>query len=267
MALRIDILTLFPEMFAPILGTSIPKRAAEKGLVSYHLTNVRDFATDAHKSVDDRPFGGGPGMVMIAPVMFDAVEHAERQDPRAAVRVLLSPQGRVLDQALVRELATKERLLLIAGHYEGFDERIIEGLSPLEVSIGDYVLSGGELAAMVLVDAVVRLLPGALGHEAGADDESFAGGLLEYPQYTRPREFRGMPVPDILLSGNHKAMAQWRQAQREARTEQRRPDLWQAYVAGRPPEAEKKRKKKRPPPDDPATESPAADEERDKREH
>jgi tRNA (guanine37-N1)-methyltransferase len=230
MALRIDILTLFPEMFTPVLGTSIPKRAAEKGLVSYHLTNVRDFATDAHKSVDDRPFGGGPGMVMMCQTVFDAVEAAEAQDPRPARRILLSPQGQVFDQRMAEELAKEPRLLLIAGHYEGFDERIIDGLRPTELSIGDYVLSGGELAAMVIVDAVVRLLPGALGHQEGAADETFAGGLLEYPQYTRPREFRGMTVPDVLLSGNHAAIAKWRLEQRKRRTEQRRPDLWRAYL-------------------------------------
>ena len=229
---RIDILTLFPEMFAPVLGTSIPKRAADKGLVSYHLTNIRDFATDAHKSVDDRPFGGGPGMVMMCQTLFDAVEAAEKQDPRPARRILLSPQGRVFDQSIAVELSKAERLLLIAGHYEGFDERIIEGLRPLELSIGDYVLSGGELAAMVVVDAVVRLLPGALGHEDGAAEESFAEGLLEFPQYTRPREFRGMAVPDILLSGNHAAIAAWRLEQRKLRTKERRPDLWQKYQHG-----------------------------------
>src|SRR5690242_13405328 len=228
--MRIDILTLFPEMFTAVLGTSIPKRAAEKGLVEYQFTNIRDFATDAHKSVDDKPFGGGPGMVMMCQTLFDAVAHAEQQDPRPATRILLSPQGRVMDQALVEELSRNERLLLIAGHYEGFDERIIDGLSPMELSIGDYVLSGGELAAMVVIDAVVRLLPGALGAEHGAADESFAEGLLEYPQYTRPREFRGMSVPDILLSGNHAAIAAWRQQQRELRTQQRRPDLWQRYL-------------------------------------
>src|ERR1700679_1347093 len=158
--MRIDILTLFPEMFAGFLGTSIPKRAAEKGRVSYHLTNIRDFATDAHKSVDDKPFGGGPGMVMMCQTVFDAVEHAEKQDSRPATRILLSPQGRLFDQNLATELAGRERLLLIAGHYEGFDQRIVEGLTPMELSIGDYVLSGGEIAAMIVVDAVVRLLPG-----------------------------------------------------------------------------------------------------------
>ena len=228
MSLRVDILTLFPEMFAPVLGTSIPKRAAEKGLVEYRLTNIRDFAGDAHKSVDDKPFGGGPGMVLMAPVVFDAVETVEKQDPRPATRILLTPQGRRFDQKLAESLVKHPRLLLIAGHYEGFDERIIEGLRPLEVSIGDYVLSGGELAAMVVVDAVVRLLPGALGAEDGAADETFAGGLLEHPQYTRPRDFRGMAVPDVLLSGNHGAIAAWRHEQRKERTRQRRPDLWRA---------------------------------------
>jgi tRNA (guanine37-N1)-methyltransferase len=236
MALRIDILTLFPEMFTAVLGTSIPKRAAEKGLVEYRFTNIRDFATDAHKSVDDKPFGGGPGMVMMCQTVFDAVESAEKQDPRDATRILLTPQGRPFTQELAEDFANRERLLLIAGHYEGFDERIIDGLKPIEVSIGDYVLSGGELAAMVLIDAVVRLLPGALGAETGAADETFADGLIEYPQYTRPRDFRGMSVPDILLSGNHAAIARWRQEQRELRTKHRRPDLWQAYLKRRQPE-------------------------------
>ncbi|HUB25097.1 MAG TPA: tRNA (guanosine(37)-N1)-methyltransferase TrmD [Tepidisphaeraceae bacterium] len=228
--MRIDVLTLFPEMFGPFLGASIPKRAAEKGLVSYHLTNIRDFATDAHLSVDDKPFGGGPGMVMMCPVVFDAVESVEARDPRPARRVLLTPSGKKLDQDVARNLAAEQRLLLIAGRYEGFDERISLGLKPLELSIGDYILSGGELAAMVVIDAVVRLLPGALGAETGAADESFGPDerLLEHPQYTRPRTFRGMDVPPILLSGDHAAIARWRAEQREARTRDRRPDLWQA---------------------------------------
>ncbi len=228
--MRIDILTLFTEMFAPVLGTSIPKRAAEKGLVSYHLTDIRQFAADAHKSVDDKPFGGGPGMVMMCPVLFDAIETVERQDPRPARRVVLTPQGQRFDQRVAGELAAEQRLLLIAGRYEGFDERIIEGLKPMELSIGDFVLSGGELAAMVVIDAVVRLLPGVLGAADGAADETFADGLLEHPQYTRPREFRGMETPDVLLSGNHKTIAAWKLEQRKLRTEQRRPDLWQAYL-------------------------------------
>jgi tRNA (guanine37-N1)-methyltransferase len=221
-------------MFDAVLGTSIPKRAAEKGLVSYHLTNIRDFATDAHKSVDDKPFGGGPGMVMMCQTIFDAVESIERQDAqhgsKQCVRILLTPQGRLFDQSVAEELAAKDRLLLIAGHYEGFDDRISQGLKPMELSIGDYILSGGELAAMVVVDAVVRLLPGALGAEDGAADESFADGLLEYPQYTRPREFRGMAAPEVLLGGNHAEIAKWRLEQRRQRTKDRRPDLWQAYL-------------------------------------
>ena len=229
MALRFDILTLFPEMFGSFLGTSIPKRAAEKGLVEYKLSNFRDFATDAHQSVDDKPFGGGPGMVMMCQTVYDAVEAAEKQDPRTAIRILLSPQGKKFDQAMAEQLAAQDRLLLIAGRYEGFDERIVEGLRPIELSIGDYVLSGGELAAMVVIDAVVRLLPGALGAEDGAADETFTDGLIEHPQYTRPRDFRGMGVPEVLLSGNHAAIAAWRLDQRKKRTAERRPDLWSAY--------------------------------------
>ena len=226
MALRIDILTLFPEMFGPFLNTSIPGRAADKGLVEYRLADLREFGRGPHKKVDDRPFGGGPGMVLAAPVVVEAVEAVEAQDERPATRLLMSPQGRVLDQALAEELAAKERLLLISGRYEGFDERIIDLLTPTEVSIGDYVLSGGELAAMVVVDAVVRLRPGVLGAEQGAADESFAGGLLEFPQYTRPPEYRGLAVPPVLTGGDHGAVAEWRHEQRELRTKQRRPDLW-----------------------------------------
>ena len=230
MALRIDILTLFPEMFEPILGTSIPKRAAAKGLVEYHLTNYRQYAVDARKTVDDSSFGGGPGMVMICQTVFDTVDAVEKQDTRPAERILLTPQGQKFDQSLAQELAGKERLLLITGHYEGFDERVIDGLKPREISIGDFVLSGGELPAMVLIDAIVRLIPGVLGAQTGAEDESFAKGLLEYPQYTRPRDYRGMVVPDILLSGDHKQIANWRLEQRKQRTQTRRPDLWSAYL-------------------------------------
>jgi tRNA (guanine37-N1)-methyltransferase len=221
-------------MFEPFLGTSIPKRAAEKGLVGYHLTNIRDFATDAHKSVDDKPFGGGPGMVLMCQTLFDAVESVERQDTDKPLRVLLTPQGRLFDQAVAQQLAGERRLLLIAGHYEGFDQRLIDGLELMELSIGDFVLSGGELAAMVVIDAVVRLLPGALGAADGAADETFADGLLEHPQYTRPRNFRGMAVPEVLLGGDHAAIARWRLEQRRLRTAQRRPDLWRAYLDRNP---------------------------------
>jgi tRNA (guanine37-N1)-methyltransferase len=226
MPLRIDILTLFPEMYGPVLGTSIPKRAAEKGIVSYHLTDLRKFGEGVHQSVDDKPFGGGPGMVFMCGPMFAAVEHVESQQPETpATRVLLTPGGKRLDQRMVRELSMLRRLLLIAGHYEGFDQRIVDGLAPMEVSIGDYVLSGGELPAMVLIDAVVRLLPGALGASDGAEDESFTGGLLEHPQYTRPRDFRGMGVPEVLLGGDHRKIAKWRQEKRLEITRTRRPDL------------------------------------------
>jgi tRNA (guanine37-N1)-methyltransferase len=245
MPLRFDILTLFPEMFAPVLGASILKRAAAKGLVSYHLTNIRDSATDSHKSVDDKPFGGGPGMVMMPDIVVPAVESVEARDPTPATRIVLTPTGRTLDQRLAEDLARKDRLLLIAGHYEGFDQRILDVLNPLEVSIGDYVLSGGELAAMVVVDAVVRLLPGALGAIDGAHDESFTDGLLEYPQYTRPREFRGLSVPDVLLGGNHREIAAWRLAERKRITAERRPDLWQAWQAAHPEPPAKKNKRRR----------------------
>jgi tRNA (guanine37-N1)-methyltransferase len=227
--MRIDILSLFPGMFTPILGTSIPKRAAEKGLVSYHLHDIRDVATDAHRSVDDRPFGGGPGMVMMAPILADAVDRADALDPAPATRLLMSPAGRTLDQAFVRELASKPRLMLVCGRYEGVDSRAIDALGLTELSIGDYVLSGGELAAMCVVDAVVRLLPGALGHEQGAIEESFSDGLLEHPQFTWPREFRSMGVPEVLLGGDHKKIAAWKQQQREQLTRRRRPDLWEKY--------------------------------------
>lgn len=229
MSLRIDILTLFPELFGPFLTTSIPGRAAEKGLVEYRLTDLREFGKGPHRKVDDRPFGGGPGMVLTAPVVVEAVEAVEAQDERPATRLLMSPQGRVLDQALAEELAGKERLLLISGRYEGFDQRISDVLAPLEVSIGDYVLSGGELAAMVVVDVVVRLRPGVLGAEQGPLDESFAGGLLEFPQYTRPPVYRGLEVPPVLTGGDHGAVAKWRHEQRELKTKQRRPDLWAEY--------------------------------------
>lgn len=238
--MRFDVLTTFPEMFAwhagapdlagkPALSVSIPARARAAGLVSWHAHNIRAWANNRHDKTDDRPFGGGPGMVMTCQPMWDAVHAVEAMDPRPATRVLLTPQGVPLNQALVRDLATRPRLLLIAGHYEGIDERVIEKLAPMEVSLGDYVLSGGELGAMVLIDAVTRLIPGALGHDDSAAQDSFAADqgapLLDCPHYTRPREWMGVPVPDVLLGGDHKAVAAWRLAQRHARTRARRPDL------------------------------------------
>lgn len=229
--MRIDILTIFPEMFEPTLSVSIPGRARDAGLLSWHTTDIRAFTTDKHSKVDDRPFGGGPGMVMKCQPLWDATVHAESQDERPATRVLLTPQGRRLDQPLIEELARKPRLLLIAGHYEGIDERVIERLDPLEVSVGDYVLSGGELPAMLLIDAVARLQSGALGHDDSASEDSFsvrddAGRpLLDCPHYTRPREWEGASVPEILLSGDHGKIDAWRHEQRLARTKARRADL------------------------------------------
>ena len=225
---RIDIVTLFPEMFDGFLAASIVGRAVRNGLVEVGRTNIRDFATDTYGSVDDSPFGGGVGMVLMCQPVFDAVESLRKSPPPGQV-VLLTPQGRPLDQKLAVDLAGRDRLILVCGHYEGFDERIRQGLADLEVSVGDFVLSGGETAAMVVIDAVVRLLPGALGKDESVQAESFSEGLLEYPQYTRPRTFRSMDVPDVLLSGDHARIARWRQEQAELRTLQRRPDLWEQY--------------------------------------
>ncbi len=226
MAIRIDILTLFCEMFDGFLSTSIVGRAIAGGLVNVHRTNIRDYAKGSYGKVDDAPFGGGPGMVLMCQPIFDAVEFVRPQaDPPGKV-ILLTPQGRPMDHALVSEFARQERLILLAGHYESFDERIRTELVDMEVSLGDFVLSGGEIAAMALVDATVRLLPRVLGATESLDEESFSDGLLEYPQYTRPREFRGMKVPDVLLNGDHAKIAAWRAEQAELRTMQRRPDLW-----------------------------------------
>jgi len=224
MALRIDVITLFPEAFRSVLESSIIGRALREGRAEVVLTNLRDFAPDARGTVDDKPFGGGPGMVLMCDPVYKAVEYAQGLDPRRARVILLTPQGEPLRQPRVRELAQEGRLLLVCGHYEGFDERIRQ-LADLELSIGDYVLTGGELPALVVIDAVVRLIAGVLGAEDGTHEESFSGGLLEYPQYTRPREFRGMAVPEVLLSGNHAEIARWRAEQALARTRQRRADL------------------------------------------
>jgi len=229
--MRIDILTLFPDMFTGVLGNSILKRAADKGLVQYHLHQLRDYTKDPHKKVDDRPFGGGPGMVFMCQPVLDAVTAIEQLDPAPATRILLCPQGRQLSQAVAGELLPLPRLLLIAGHYEGFDERIKTLLKPQEISIGDYVLSGGELPALVLLDTVVRLLPGVLGDDLSSHGESFAAadatiqGGLEYPHYTRPREYGGLAVPEVLLSGNHAAIEAWRREESRKRTAEKRPDL------------------------------------------
>lgn len=224
--MRIDLLTLFPEVFEPFFSSSIIGRARESKRVSIDYTNIRDFARDRHHSVDDRPFGGGPGMVMMCEPVFDAIEHVESQgSDEQPTKILLTPQGERLNQSIAAELAEKPWLILLCGHYEGFDERIRKGINAREISIGDYVLSGGETAAMVLVDSIVRLLPGVLGDDESAKNDSFADGLLEYPQYTRPRSFRDMEVPEILLSGDHGLIDAWRKEQAMKRTQSRRPDL------------------------------------------
>src|SRR5215831_600087 len=208
--MRIEVLTLFPGMFAGPLDESIIKRAREKGLLDLNIHNLRDYAHDRHKTVDDRPFGGGPGMLLKPEPIFEAVERLARSETRV---ILLSPAGRVFNQAIARELAQMNHLLIITGHYEGFDERVRQELADDELSIGDFVLTNGSLPAMIVIDAVTRLLPGALGAEESAQEESFSHGLLEYPQYTRPAEFRGLKVPEVLLSGNHAQIAKWRAEQ------------------------------------------------------
>ena len=223
--MRIDVLTLFPEMFPGPLDASILGRAVESALVKVLLHNIRDYAEDKHHVVDDYPFGGGPGMVMKPEPLFKAVEEVAALDsPRGRV-VLLTPQGRLLTQGIAEELSRERRLILVCGHYEGVDERVREHLVDDEISIGDYVLSGGELPALVLIDVVVRRLPGVLGSDESLSEESHAQGLLEYPQYTRPAEFRGWSVPEMLLSGHHAQIALWRRRQSILRTRRRRPDL------------------------------------------
>lgn len=223
--MRIDILTLFPRMFEGPFAESIVKRAVDAGLVSLAIHNFREFARDRHGTVDDYSFGGGEGMVLKPGPIFEAVESLQGQGGNAGPVVLLTPQGRLLCDRVARDLAREPGLVLICGHYEGVDERVRQHLVTDEISIGEYVLTGGELAAMVLVDAVVRLLPGALGSEQAAGEDSFARGFLEYPQYTRPRVYRGWEVPGVLLSGNHQEIARWRQEQAMERTLLRRPDL------------------------------------------
>lgn len=224
--MRFDVLSLFPEILSGYLEQSLLKKAIEKSLVEVQLWNIRDWATDRHKSVDDTPYGGGPGMLIMCPPVYDAVEHVQAQAAEPGRLVMLTPQGRRLDQNLVQELAGYERLLLLCGRYEGFDDRIVQGLQPLEVSIGDFVCNGGEVPAMLVIDSVIRLVPGVLGDETSSKYDSFAEKrLLEYPQFTKPREYRGMSVPDVLLSGNHQAIAHWREQQSLQRTRERRADL------------------------------------------
>jgi tRNA (guanine37-N1)-methyltransferase len=220
--MKIDVLTLFPAMFAGPLDESIIMRARKKGLLDLNIHQLRDWTHDRHKTVDDKPFGGGPGMLMKVEPLFEAVDSLKREGTKV---ILLSPSGRKFSQQIARELSQEKDLLLVTGHYEGFDERVREGLADDELSIGDYVLTNGALPAMVVIDAVARLLPGVLGDDASSTDESFSHGLLEYPQYTRPAEFRGMKVPEVLLNGNHAEIEKWRREQAQLRTKECRPDL------------------------------------------
>lgn len=227
--MKTTILTLFPEMFPGILGASLPGKALKEGAWSLATVNIRDFATGNYASVDDTPYGGGAGMVMRPDIIDAAIRDAEARHGKASRKIYLSPRGRVLDQALVKELAAEPSLLLLCGRYEGVDQRVLDAHALEEISIGDFVLAGGEVAAMVLLEACVRLLPGVLGNAATTDEESFESGLLEYPHYTRPALWNGMAVPDILVSGHHAKVRDWRRAQAEAITQDRRPDLWEKY--------------------------------------
>lgn len=227
--MKINILTLFPEMFAPITG-SILGRACDKGILDFNFINIRDFSQDKHKHVDDYPFGGGPGMVMQAEPIFGALNSIEGMEAGKSRILYMSPRGKVLNQALIEELAENEEITILCGHYEGVDQRVLDHFQMEEVSIGDYILTGGELAAMVLVDSVARLIPGVLASEGSATEESIYSGLLEYPQYTKPREYEGMQVPDVLVSGNHKLIHLWKFEQSLRLTKEVRPDLFDAFV-------------------------------------
>ncbi len=225
--MRFDVLTLFPEIFSGYLTQSLLKLAIERSLVSIHTHNIRDWAHNKHKSVDDKPYGGGPGMLMMPGPTIEAVETVQKLEDTPGRVVMLTPQGRPLDQRLVEELAARSRLLLLCGRYEGFDQRVNDILEPEEVSLGDFIINGGEVAAMVVIDAVIRLVPGVLGDEDSGRFDSFSTGnrLLEFAQYTRPREFRGLEVPEVLLSGDHEQIAKWREQSSRERTAKCRPDL------------------------------------------
>jgi len=224
--MRFDILTLFPEMFQSYLGQGHLKRAIDRGLVDIQLHNFREYAQGKRKQVDDKPFGGGPGMLITCPPVFDCVEAVQAATPTPGRLLMMTPQGRKLDQTLVEELSQETRLLLLCGRYEGFDDRIRQGLGPLEVSVGDFICNGGEVPAMLIVDTVIRLIPGVLHDETSSRYDSFShAGLLEHPQFTRPREYRGMVVPDILINGDHKKIENWQREESLKRTAERRRDL------------------------------------------
>lgn len=226
--MQFDVITLFPELIENYCSHSIIGRAKEQGVISVNTTNPRDFSKSKHKKVDDTPYGGGAGMVLACDPIFSAVESITTVTNH--VKVLLTPQGKPYNQQIVKELGQKDQIVLICGHYEGFDERIREGLDVLEISIGDFVLTGGELPALCIIDSVSRFIEGALGKIESAHEDSFEEGLLEYPHYTRPYEYRGMKVPEILTSGHHENIAKWRKEQQIERTKERRPDLWEKYI-------------------------------------
>jgi tRNA (guanine37-N1)-methyltransferase len=225
--MRFDVLTLFPEMYPGYLGQSLLNKAIERDLVSVQTHNMRDWAEGRHNQIDDRPFGGGPGMILMVDPVVRAVEAVQDMAPNRGQVIMTTPQGRRLDQQFVEELAVMDRFVILCGRYEGFDQRVSDILNPMEISIGDYILNGGEVASMVLIDTLVRMVPGVLGDENSNIEDSFSRGnrMLEYPQYTRPREFRGHSVPDVLLSGNHPEIEKWRNEQSLQRTRQRRSDL------------------------------------------
>ncbi|WP_299477640.1 tRNA (guanosine(37)-N1)-methyltransferase TrmD [uncultured Roseibium sp.] len=224
------ILTLYPDMFPGPLGQSLSGRAMEKGLWQLETSQIRDFATDKHRSVDDTPAGGGAGMVLRADILAKAIDSAApAEDPRP--RFLMSPRGRPLTQSLAHELASGPGAIIVCGRFEGIDQRVIDSRRLEEVSVGDYILSGGEIAAITMLDAVIRLLPGVMGNMESAETESFETGLLEHPHYTRPADFEGLPIPDVLKSGNHQKIHDWRMSEAERLTRERRPDLWDAYMA------------------------------------
>ena len=224
--MRFDILTLFPELFDSYLEQGLLKRAIQNQLVEIQRWNFRDWATDKHSSVDDRPYGGGPGMLIGCDTVYQCVEHVQQVVPEPGKLIMLTPQGKTLNQKLAQELSQERQLTLLCGRYEGFDERIRIGLEPMEISAGDFITNGGEVPAMLIIETVIRLIPGVLGDESSAKYDSFSeSGLLEYPQYTRPQNFRGMEVPEVLLSGNHQEIARWRHEQSLQRTRERRNDL------------------------------------------
>ncbi|MFN3534151.1 MAG: tRNA (guanosine(37)-N1)-methyltransferase TrmD [Desulfatiglandales bacterium] len=226
--MRCDVITLFPELFSPFLDVGMVGRAVKAGLLAVNLIWLREFGEGVHRSVDDRPYGGGPGMVMMAPPLMRAIESIERE--KSSLLLIMSPAGEIFSQDMARSFLKFDQLLIVCGRYEGIDQRIVELSGAREVSIGDYVLSGGEIPAMVIIDAITRLLPGVLGDESSSVEESFKEGLLEYPQYTRPRIFMGLGVPEVLLSGNHKEIEEWRRAQALLRTKARRPDLFERLL-------------------------------------